>query len=750
MKKVLIPLISYLALPFLLHGWQSAYATTEERIEISGQIVDELGSPLAGALIRTKDGRWGTVASAKGEFRFFVTPGEGIETTTLIVRFIGYKTQETDVKHSESTNLSLVLTADPLQRDFVVITASPAGGNRSYQPGAAISLEGLNQRGAENLGEALYMQPGLNFRNFGSAPSRPVIRGFDGNRVLVLENGERMGDLGETAADHAISMDMEAADRIEIVRGPASFLYGSGAIGGVVNLFNSDTPSEWSNGLSGRVALSGMTVNDGASGFSRLTYGTDNTAISARFAYRNTGNFSTPDGILPDTFNESLNGALGMSFRNDGFTGGLSISGLDQVYGLPEEITDPDERVEIRMNRLNMGGFGTIRTDGFFDEAQIRFNISRYGHKEVEVETNEDGSIDEDIEIEFRTLTLSGTALFIKGSGGTSGMSSALGASSLIRMFNVGGEEGLTPDARNLNLALFGYTELPLSEFVNLQTGLRGDFSYLEAYANSRFDAPEDPTRSSLAISGSAGLNFRPNSWFEGGFQLARAFRTPTVEELFTDAAHIGAGAYEIGDPNLDNEISWGADIFTKMGSSAFGAELNAFYYYIQNFIYFQPTGRTDQASGLPIFEVQSDDAHYYGFEADLVWLPVSSLQLRSGFDAVWAERLDDNSPLPFIPPLRIRNEATFRISGFTIGAENIYTFEQNRVTENEESTEAFSLINLFGTYSLDASGRHTFAIRADNLLNERYRNHLSRVDGQAFRYPMPGRGFTVRYQYIF
>lgn len=716
---------------------------------IKGTVLDDSGQPLPGASVVSTDFAYGAATDLEGRFSLDLRDHADDEIE-LIVTFVGYLPERLTVSLPLATPLEISLRTDPLIQDDVLITASPAGSNRSFRSSSAISLDALQQRATDNLGDALSFEPGLSVRSFGSAPSRPVIRGFDGNRVLVLENGERMGDLGETAPDHALSMDMDAAERVEIIRGPASFLYGSGAIGGVVNLFNSDIPTEWAPGVSGRISGTGTSVNEGGSGYGRVRYASQNSAINARLGFRSTGDIRTPSGVLPDTYNESFNGAIGFGFRNPGFVGGLSLSGLDQTYGLPEEIESNDERVEIRLNRINLSGYGQFTLPGTFDQAQARFNMSRYGHQEWEVETDPDGSLaDEDLEIDFRTLTFSGSLMLVR-SEGRGDYSAVLGASTLLRQINIGGDEGLTPDGRTINLALFGYVERPLTSSLSLQAGARVDYSHLDVFANSRFEAPEDPTRNDIALSGSAGLNFRPFRGFEAGMQLARSFRTPSIEELYTDAAHLGAGAYEIGDLDLRNEIGYGIDLFSSYSSTVFSLEFNSFFYYINNFIYYNPTGETDEASQLPVFTVLSDNARYFGFEADAVIQPLRFMQLRTGFDLVRAERTDDNTNLPFIPPSRFRSQLGYDTGSWYLGAEMIQALEQDKVTANEEPTEAYTLVNLTAGLRLDAGGRHTLSTRVDNLFDESYRSPLSRVDGGIFRYPMPGRGFTVRYQYVF
>ncbi|MFW6347348.1 MAG: TonB-dependent receptor [Cyclonatronaceae bacterium] len=279
---------------------------------------------------------------------------------------------------------------------------------------------------------------------------------------------------------------------------------------------------------------------------------------------------------------------------------------------------------------------------------------------------------------------------------------------------------------------------------------MRADYNRLETYANQKFDQPENPNRDDIALSGSLGLNHRAGSYSESGLQLARSFRTPTIEELFTEAAHLGAGAYEIGDPELDNEVGYGLDAFTRYGRGMIDAEISAFYYLIQNFIVYQPTDEIHEPSGLPVSRVEADSARYYGFEADLMFRPTRYISASAGADMVRAERLDDGGNLPFIPPVKLRGGLRYERPGWHAGAELLHAFEQNRTAPNEEATDAYTLLHLSAGIRLDGAGRHLLDARIDNLFNERYRDHLSRVENRAVRNPMPGRGFTLRYQYVF
>src|SRR5690554_5248907 len=216
--------------------------------------------------------------------------------------------------------------------------------------------EEIQRRSEPSFGEMLNGQPGVAMRSMGSAPARPVIRGMDGDRILVLENGERMGDISETSADHSISLDPLAASRVEVIRGPASLLYGSSALGGVINLMTTDIPDQWEEGLSGVVSAQGATMNNMGAGFGRLTYGGEKNAFSGRMALREAGDITTPEGKIPGTFMHNYDGSLGWGMNHKKLNGGLSLSVSDQAFGIPESIDVPEESVEIRAGRMALQG----------------------------------------------------------------------------------------------------------------------------------------------------------------------------------------------------------------------------------------------------------------------------------------------------------------------------------------------------------------------------------------------------------
>lgn len=712
--------------------------------DLSGVVVNaSTGEPVAGASILIEELNRGVAADADGAFAFQrLSPG----SYTLYVRAIGYRSLTLELNHPDDSPVSVSLQPSILMGDEVIVTGSPLGRGAQYQPSQAFNRAVLQQKAAPSLGEILDGSPGISTRSFGSAPARPVIRGMDGDRVLVLQNGERMGDLSGTAVDHAVSLDPLSMDRVEVIRGPASLLYGSSAIGGVVNLFSNDMPREWDSGTSGSLSTHVATVNDMGAGVARAQHGWDRFAVTGRVVYRQGGDIRTPDGRLPDTAINNFSYGGGLGYRSGPFETGLSVTGMDYTYGLPEVIDDPDENVEIRMNRTNIQSISNLQMTGFFEDAELRIHFSDYQHDEIEIEINPDGTIDEDLEISFDQQTLSSSLLLRHRPVGR--LQGAVGLSFGLSQLAVGGGEALTPNAGSYFLAGYVYEEIRLNPALTMKTGARLEFKETFVKTNELFTDPgafED--RSDLIFAWALGLNFSPAGNWESGFHIARAFRTPGVEELYSDAPHLAAGPYDVGDPTLGNETSLGTDVFVRYRTSRLVSELSLFANRINSYINFSPTGVIHEPSGLPIFQYGSTDALLYGFEFETNYAVTDHLRAGLGLDYVRGrERGGEEHNLPFIPPLKSQISMMHDNGTWWGGTRVGIAATQNKIAPNEDSTDGYYLVGLDAGYRFGHGV--TLALRADNLLNERYRDHLSRVEDR--NNPMPGRNINVMLRWDF
>ncbi len=689
--------------------------------------------------------RIGTITDASGHYMLTNLP---VGKHTLVVKGMGYEPEsvEFEISANQTIEIDIEISYTGVDMDEVIITASPTASGFRYQPDMAYMGEDLQRRAEVSFGEMLNGEPGVAMRSMGSAPARPVIRGMDGDRILVLENGERMGDISETSADHTISLDPMVASRLEIVRGPASLLYGSSALGGVINLMTTDIPDRWDRGSSGVVSLQGASMNSMGAGFGRYTYGNDSWAVSGRFAHRQTSDITTPDGVLSGSSMNSIDGSLGIGFDTGRSTGGISYSLSDMAYEIPENIHDPDEGVEIKIQRQALQGRVNFRNEGFFDRGQLRFNATHMFQQEIEYEL-EDGIRDEDIEIEYEKSALSSTytiqhkpfEFFDRG---------ALGFNLHGHRLDVGGPEAYTPGELRMNLGVFTFQEIPLSATVRLQAGLRFDIQHTGALANDAF--PDiTSSRNAFNYTGSIGFNHRPVEGLEIGGQFARSHRNPSVEELFADGAHLGLGVYEIGSPNLRDEIGQGADLFMRWTNGIIDFEVAGFVNYFRNYIIFEPTGEVDPVSGYPVFEYLGDEARLMGGEFSALLRPHANMEITLGADYVDGRRLNNGRfYLPFIPPLRLMADIEYDFGRAWVGGKVHSATSQQRVAPGEETTGGYTLLGLSAGYRLNSPARQVIVLRVDNLLDERYRDHLSRIEDRNVL--MPGRNFTLAYRLFF
>jgi iron complex outermembrane recepter protein len=689
--------------------------------------------------------RIGTLTDVSGHYILTNLP-EGKHK--LVAVGLGYKptTVEFEIKSRQTLEIDIRVNYEGINLEELVVTSSPTQSGFRYQPDQVYTGEDLQKRSEASFGEMLNGEPGVAMRSMGSMPSRPVIRGLDGDRILILENGERMGDISETSADHSIALDPLAVNRMEVVRGPASLLYGTSALGGVINLMTTDIPDRWDLGSSGVFSLQGASMNKMGAGFGRYTYGGDNFSATGRFAYRQAGDMTTPDGVLPGTSMDNYDGAFGLGFKNAASQGGISLSLSGQNYEIPDNLDNPDEGVEIRMQRQSLQGRYALERKGFFDRGQLRFNFARMVQREVEFEI-EDGLVNETVGLKYKKHTYNSTltmqhrawSFFDRG---------AFGMNIHGHELNVLGEEAFTPGERRINLGIFTFQEIPLSRIMRLQFGLRMDLQHMSALDNEVF-TDVSSSRSVINYSGSFGFNHRPIEGLEIGGQFARSHRNPSVTELFAFGTHLGAGVFETGDVNLKDEIGQGADIFFRWDKGIFKFELAGFVNYFRNFIIFEPTGNFDIDTGFPVYQYEGDEARLLGGEISAALEPFKGLNLGFGIDYVDGRRLSNGRQyIPFIPPLRFSSDLEYDFGKGWIGGKIHHAAKQSRVAPEEEMTEGYTLIGLVSGYRLNAAGRHVIIMRVDNLLDTRYRDHLSRIEDRNF--PMPGRNISLAYRWFF
>lgn len=716
---------------------------------LAGRVTEEIGDrPVRGALVLLPPTERSVVTDSEGRF---VIGGLSPGSYTLRIEALGYRSLEMEVEVGpDGTGIEAALVRHPLGLPDVIATGTPLRGVAPYQPGQAFGVRELAVRAGNSFGEMLDGEPGLAMRSFGPAAGRPVIRGLDGDRVAVLEGGQRTGDMSETAHDHAVAMEPLLAERVEVIRGPASLLYGSSALGGVVNLLRRDIPTDWADGLTGALSAQGATVNDLVAAAGTAVYGSDRWAATARASFRDGGDFrapGSPGGVLESTHSRLATGAAGVGWAGERFRGGFALDLHDHAYGVPEELDDPDERIEIRSERRRLTGLADwTRPDAFLERVELRVAAARFLQREVESERRPDGSVLEEIPHHFRRLTADATLTAAHGTLGPF-REGAVGLSFIGSDLSASGIEEFHPDGRNLSVALFAFEQIPLTERLAFQTGIRLERGWTHAFANEAFPG-FSARRRAATLSGAVGLHARPAEGVEVGAQLGRAHRSPRLDQLYSDGPHIGAARFEIGDPDLRNEVGHGFDLFARYAGGRLHGEVALFHMRIRDYVFPRHSGESDAGTGLPVVQWTATQASFSGGEAALEALPLPSLRVRLTADYVRAVQRDAaRTPLPFIPPLRGSLRATFDPGGWWIGARTRLAGRQDHVPPSQAPTDGYALLDLQAGLRIGGPDR-TVVLRLDNALDAVYRDHLSRVDER--RFPMPGRNLTLVYRWGF
>ena len=623
----------------------------------------------------------------------------------------------------------------------------------SFQSVTSVGSTGITQRSTTSLGEVLDGEAGVSKRSFGVGSSRPVIRGFDGDRVLILQDGQRTGSVGSQSGDHGETTDALSAERIEIVKGPATLLYGSNAIGGVVNVIGNDE-NKSHDGLRGFITGVGSTANRqfGLSG--GLDFGFRNWIWRGGGSSQRSGDYQTPLGRVSNSAARSNSMNFGTGYFTDkayimgNFDFDLRRFGIPyaalfeagktpKLAGLPEP---PDEDIDLRQRsygfRFN-GGFRDWKSP-FLSGMQYNVGYSDYRHKEIEVIDGEDetGTI-------FANKTFSYRSLFEQSK--YKSLTGRFGAEGFNREYEVNGAEQLvTGKIRQNSLSFFGLEELSFDR-VKFQFGGRVE--------NNRYKA-ENPLyrdRSFTGFSGAVGMNV--GLWKGGAFVVnySNSYRAPALEELYNNGPHIGTVTFEIGNDNLKGERSNGFDVSLRHYSDRFRFTGDVYLYKIKDFVFlaFQDEdgdGEVDVEDGLPVARYEQEDASYLGFEVGAEGRFTKFFGAYFSADAVRARLPELSLDLPRIPQGRLRLGADFSYKGLNVRPELAFVRKQVKTYPLETPTIGYSTFDINGSYTIATDHfAHIFTFGAYNLTDRLYRNHLSFIKDLA---PEMGRG--VRFGYTF
>lgn len=668
----------------------------------------------------------------------------------------------------ETTSDKLPVT---FELDEYVVTGGPVARSVGdfVSPYNTLDQAAIQRENGSTLGALLESQTGVHASSFGGGASRPIIRGFDGPRVRILDSGIEQIDVSETSPDHAVSVEPLLVDRVEIIRGPSTLLYGSSAIGGVVNVIGKEIPRQRvdAKGYSGAFETRYDTASDGMTYLGYGTVGGENWALRVTGLSRDADDYDIPGeaeaehdeeehhdgddhdaehdeahGVLENSYVETDSLSLGGTwFFNDRNYIGAAVSQYESFYGVPGHAhaheeedgahgddEEEEESVAIDLERtrfdLEIALFDPLN---WIEAARFRFGYTDYEH--TELEGAETGTIFERDGYEFRA-----EAAHYEWFGADEGV---FGVQISDTDFSAIGDEAFTPPSETSDYALFVSEHIHKDSW-HFEYGARIEYRKIDAQTvNGNY--------SDVALSVAGGLIYNLNENNSIALSLQRSERHPTSTELFADGPHLATSQFEIGDPTLELETAYGIDLSYRHRSADWKSTLTTFVTYFEDYVFADETGA--EMDELPVFQFAAVDALFWGFEAEIdrVFYQTEKQQFTLGLvgDFVRAENLDDDENLPRIPPLRIGLQGNYENGPWQTGVLLRRAFKQTLDATGESETDGYTELkaDLGYEFTLNNGTSFTAFIQANNLLDEDIRHHTSFLKDVA---PLPGRSFTI------
>ncbi len=614
------------------------------------------------------------------------------------------------------------------------------------QPTAVLTGDELRRQISTSIGETLSQELGVSSSYFGPSASRPVIRGLGGYRVQVLDDGISSLDVSSLSQDHAVSLESVVSQQIEIIKGPAALLYGSGAAGGLVNIVSNRIPGEPAEapiGFSGE--LRGDTAADERTAAAALDGGVGRLALHADYFDRETDDVEIPGfaqsgplrqqliengeepsdvrGHIENSASDTSGGAVGASYVADGGMAGAAWSRFETTYGIPGE-----EEAFIDMEQDRIDAKAEWTPDGSaVDAVRFRGAYNDYTHTEFEG-PGEPGTLFNQDAYELR---------FVVDHHFGESWTGSVGTQYLDIDFEAIGDEAFVPRSTTQAISVFGFEERDFGDWT-LELGARAESQKIDPDP-----AAGAPDFDETAVSASAGAVWSIASSQSLALNVTRTERNPQAAEIYANGPHLAAQRFEIGDPNLDKESAITADLSLRQSADHLEWVVSAFYNDYTDYIFPNPTGGIED--NLPVFAYVQEDAEFYGFEAE-VTIPLYEagtrhLDLRLASDYVRGQ-LKDGGNLPQIPPLRFGAGLHYDLDRWHAGVQAFYYDEQDETAENELPTDSFTMLDVDLSYRMPlAAGDLFMFLRGTNLLDEDARQHASPLKDIA---PLAGRSLHV------
>ncbi len=766
---------------------------SQPRNSVSGKVTDAIsGQPLAGASIIISDLRTGVVTDENGAFSFRnVAAGRHL----FEVSYVGYASFSEYIFISPGIVKDFLLSPSVVENDEVVVTGISAAtqARRNPVPVNVVKKVDLNRTVSTNLIDALSNKPGISQISTGPAVSKPVIRGLGYNRVIVLNDGTRQ-EGQQWGDEHGIEIDEYSVQKVEILKGPASLMYGSDAMAGVINILTNVPVQEGvfkgsvTSAYQTNNRLRGLNINLGSNknGFSWNAYGSlksaadyenkyDGKVYNSKFNEKNFGGYVGYNGnwgyshLMISKFNQKLGMVEGERDENGNFLK-LMPGGVEAVAG-PSDFKSTDPQVPMQ----EISHF-RITSDNSIQVRQNRLALKLGYQRNQRMEFgNPDDLTDKELYFDLNTLTYS-AIVHVKQ---FSGWNASVGINGMFQENKNKGEEVLIPEYNTIDAGVFAFVQKNLDKF-SFSGGLRFDNrnTKSKAYQEGNELKFESFTRSFSNVSGSAGLSYLPTSALTFKFNLSRGFRAPSIPELSSNGSHEGTNRYEYGNRSLVSETSLQTDLGAEFNSEHISVSASLFNNSINNYIFYrklEAVGGSDSlVDGNMAFKFDQRNASLSGFEAviDIHPHPLDWLHFENTISFVrgrFREGIEGNRNIPFMPAAHwvseiradFEGESKF-IGNLSLKLQFDNTFRQTEVFtvyNTETVTGGYLLLNAGFSTSIHSKKKSIANIYFNvmNLTDRAYQHHLNRLKytaenpltGRAGVFNM-GRNFSIKLEIPF
>ena len=716
-----------------------------QKASITGKIVNSHDNkPVQGADVYSKKLSIGTTSGADGGFFIDNLPFGELSFSISIIGF--KKINRTITLNRNSHDIGTVLLArDTLTIKEIVVDGHPELEPMSFASNIDFIGDEYHKNLKSTLAQILEEKPGLSIQSMGQATGQPVLRGYKSDRFLLTEDGITIGDLSNTSIDHAISVDMASYKRIKIIRGPETLLFGSNTIGGVIDISRETGINPTFDKLNLQSVIGTESSNNGRY-VNMVSYLPINMRNQFRFSILNrvTDNQTSPSKTLENTAlsNNEVTGSYSFFGKYNQLT--LSFDQIKMDYGIPGSLEGHIDGVDIKMSKRSQKlKYHQDLTFVGFHRLDIDQRFILYSHSEFE-----NGN-------EYATVSLGQNIFSIQGMLSNNYLK--LGSLFQYRNYKAGGFYW-TPDTKEIKTAVFGLYEKNINE-ITLQISSRVEHLLIRPEKSFLFlsNLEEDQITNRNYTIFSAGIGSL-KSWdfwkLSVGSMLTS--RAPSVDHLYSDGPHLGTYSYEIGQPNLKAENTFGVETSLEHNTTKNDVRITLYHNYSPNYHISMAQGNgyipgadwiewgSGSAGWLYIYQMSGLEVYIHGYESEFDYTLNDIISFGGSFSATRGKNLTDSSSLYYMPPDRILLSTEINLLPFSINLMHKKVFNQNRIGLYESATPGYETYNLIGTYTIRNSWAvHKIILQIDNVFDRKYYNHLSRIKSI-----MPEKGRNIGLQY--